>query len=99
MSEIKIRDPREIQRVHDVLHEMLIEQTAPNVFGPPGSEAELAAMSALQTLCWVLEHDSGEAFFQNIRRAERELERRGFKLQPKPELPTRTGCHPENQNL
>jgi hypothetical protein len=71
--EIKIT-VEEIQRVHDLLHPLVTGEDGPYL--PP--EIRKAIENSLAPLCWILGHEPGETFKENIKKIEEELKRQGY---------------------
>jgi hypothetical protein len=76
---IVLRDGLEIQRAHDILKALVMEEVPFDMQGC--SPVQLAGIhAALDTLCWVLGHRHNTAFEGNLEKIERALEAKGFKL-------------------
>jgi hypothetical protein len=76
------RDPLEIQRAHDILVAWRLGKVPPIFQG----DAETAAHSALDVLCWVLNHDHNKAFGENLETINTTLENLGYRLRDSGEL-------------
>lgn len=75
---VRMRNFDEVQRAHDVLRAIVTSEVP---WPPSIPRANLNALrSALDALCWVLEHEHNDSFAKNIERVEKEIERMGFKL-------------------
>jgi hypothetical protein len=66
----------EVQRAHDLLHGQVTGE-APRVIE---ADDRLAAHSALDALCWVLQHTHNGAFARNLAAIEKELAGQGYVL-------------------
>lgn len=71
-----MRDWEEIQRAHDMLKALLNEEIPDaNVIGDHNREVWFAVLSGI---CWVLGHDYGGLFSDNIAKIEESIEGSGF---------------------
>lgn len=67
----------EIQRVHDILSEVVLGKVP---IGFESDESEAACEAALNVLCWILGHDSGAMFSRNIEAIEAAAKAKGYGL-------------------
>lgn len=73
----------EIQKAHDLLHPLItgeLDLNQANVVIEP--ETVLAIHSALDVLCWILDHEHNSTFAKNLTALEVELLEAGFQLKP-----------------
>jgi len=68
-----MRTPDEIQKAHDVLWSVLMNETPVTLFG----DSEIGAHAALDVLCWILRHDHNKAFEENLEKLLEEIKRNG----------------------
>lgn len=83
-SEIYVRDPEAIQYTHDLLHSLLdgsIPKEEVDAFSSEDDKNQ--AHSAMDALCWVLNHKSGDIFASNIAKLKSILEKAGYKTSRK----------------
>ena len=73
-----LRNAKEIQRAHDLIIPILLEEV-PNPFDNPDSKEALHA--AADVLCWVLMHDHNTAFGENLKELEEGLADLGIHLE------------------
>jgi hypothetical protein len=73
-----MKSQEEIQKVHDQLTGILLEESL-RVQLPPGASETL--QGAANVLCWVLDHNHNSTFFDNvIEKTEKWTEARGYKF-------------------
>jgi hypothetical protein len=86
MSEIIVAPPprefSEIQRAHDVIAGVVLQWERFKDWFPVGTGAPL--VNALNTLCWVLQHDHNPAFEETLKQVEDTMAKRGFVLEEMP---------------
>jgi hypothetical protein len=66
----------EIQRAHDLITSVLLDDTLRQQLGEEGSPLEFVA----DALCWVLEHEHNPTVANNLARLEQWLLSQGFQL-------------------
>jgi hypothetical protein len=72
-----MKDQRVVQRAHDIFTAIRLGEVA----NPFVSESDVIGMeAALDTLCWVLDHDHNPAFAKNLQEVEATLTRMGYRL-------------------
>lgn len=81
-----MKNEQDIQRAHDLLAGIVLGEV-PMVLRP---EVKVGIHTALDTLCWILEHDHNQAFSKNLVEIERSASRLGYEL--KREGPTSQKC-------
>ena len=80
-SQSKLRQQLEIQKVHDILDEVINNKEVNDAFDwtdDPGALENMIVMKRI--LCWVLSHDEGRWLSDNMQKLEEALAIRGFKL-------------------
>ncbi len=83
---IQLRDPAEIQREHDRLAGILLDERVQQMVGITADQ--LAEMDALCcVLCWVLGHDHNDQFEQYLYRLDERCRAAGFHLPTEPNAP------------
>jgi len=70
--------PTEVQMAHDRLVAIILGEV-PNPMGEDNS-VKVALHSAVDVLCWVLEHDHNQAFAENLQKIDAHLAALGFNL-------------------
>jgi len=71
-----VRSVEEIQRVHDLLHPLATGEDGPYI--PDDVRGRLRC--SLDSICWILGHECGKTFEENMERLEAELKRFGYEL-------------------
>jgi hypothetical protein len=77
-EEPRLRDASEIQRAHDILKNIVLEEIPVKV-----DQAPLYA--SLDVLCWVLRHDHNHTFADNLDGVEEAALAAGFMVAPRPD--------------
>lgn len=77
-EQIELRAALEIQAAHDRLAAIVMEQV-PWPF--PASVPKSVVVSALDVLCWVLQHEHNQTFADNLEAIDAFLLSRGWTLQ------------------
>jgi hypothetical protein len=72
-----MRDKRQIQRAHDILTAIILDE----VYHGLGDEDRTRCRLACDVLCWILEHDHNQTFAGNLARIEEQLTKRGYILE------------------
>ena len=75
--QIEVRDRLEIQAAHDRLTAIVL-QRVPWPF--PEGVPKAAVVSALDVLCWVLQHEHNQTFADNLKAIDAYLLSRGWSL-------------------
>ncbi len=73
-----MKSRREVQRAHDILKAILLKEVP--IDHDDGGERLKLIHSALDTLCWVLEHGHNSTFADNLALIETALAEKGFVL-------------------
>jgi hypothetical protein len=73
----------EVYRAHDIIDAILKDEVPPVHFDP---DVEFTMRCVRNTLCWLLGHDSGREFQQNLDRYEQSLKDEGYEPVLKPRL-------------
>lgn len=73
-----LRDREEIQRAHDILASALFDPRIRAAVARLAIEDEVLVRTALDALCWVLNHEHNQSFAQNLAELEEELRAAGF---------------------
>jgi hypothetical protein len=81
----EIRDPLEIQRVHDILTAVLTGQTPRVHFG---REQKQVMWVVIGTLCWILKHAHNKALEESLAEIEEALANAGYSFDLRPHPPS-----------
>lgn len=82
-NEQPMRDKDEVQKAHDQLRAVLLEEVlVPNPYIARRTKAGVTA--ALDALCWVLRHDHNQTFAENLHQLDKYLVAHGFELRRVP---------------
>lgn len=66
----------EIQKAHDILHAVILKEDGLNIPLLPNALENVQAIH--DCLCWILEHEGGITFENNMKMLQHEIRKRGF---------------------